>query len=134
MAKVFGILFAHSDLPKAYKGVLRSIWGKIPDFAFLSNTGLSAADMEKKLLKKVARIKDKDIIIFVDIIGSSCWQASLRIKERFKNIAVFSGFNLPLLVKFLQYRDKIDFPSLLSLLIKTGREAIKISGVPGDRT
>lgn len=125
MKKVYGIIFAHSDLPKAYEKALKSIFGKISNFAFLSNTGLSAIEMKRKLLKKIAKIKNKQIVVFVDTIGGSCWQACLPLKRRFENIAVLSGFNLPVLLKFLQYRDKTDFPSLLSLLTKAGKEAIK---------
>ncbi len=126
MKKVYGIIFAHSDLPKAYEKTLKSTFGKISNFAFLSNTGLSAIEMKRKLSKKISKIKNKNIVIFVDTIGGSCWQACLPLKDRFKNLAIVSGFNLPLLFKFLQYRDKVEFPTLLSRLVAAGKEAIKI--------
>ncbi|MEO0098444.1 MAG: hypothetical protein ABIK99_03725 [candidate division WOR-3 bacterium] len=126
MAKVYGIIFAHADLPQAYKKVLESIFGKVSDFAFLSNAGLSAAEMKRRLRSKLSRIKNEKVIIFVDVEGGSCSQVCLALKEDFKDIVVIAGLNLPILFKFLQYRDRVDFSTLLSRLLTAGKNGIKI--------
>ncbi len=124
--KVYAILLAHSDLPKAYKKTLKNLFGSPTDFAFLSHYGLSACEMTKRLEKRLAKIKNKNVILFVDIVGGSWWHVCCALKEKYKNIAIISGFNLPLLLKFLQYRDNTDFSSLVSIVARAAKEGIVV--------
>jgi len=123
--KVYGIIFAHADLPKAFQKTLKTFFGKLPNFAFITNSGLSAETLVRRLEKRLLRLGRRSVFLFVDMTGSSCWHICYPLKKKFKNIEIIAGFNLPMLVKFIQYREKVEPAELLSLIIAAGKETIK---------
>ncbi len=126
---VYGIILAQTGLDRGYQRALKNLFGKITKFSFFSNRNLSVPEMERLLLEKIGKVKEKEILVFTDIIGSSCWRACLSLlKEKVagKEIAVITGFNLPMLLRFLHYREKLKLSSLLSSLTEAGKEGIKV--------
>lgn len=120
-----GILVGHGELPQAMCQAAVSIVGREDGLIVLSNQGLSARQLEERLNQLVDENAEQDILVFVDLFGSSCANVSAKLKQRHPRIAVVCGVNLPMLVRFLCYRDRLGLSELFELVHRTGREEIK---------
>ena len=65
-------------------------------------------------------------MLFVDLVGGSCWRAALNIKKDRENIAVIAGINIPGLVSFSSNLDRMDWQELLEKVEQDAIKAIKI--------
>jgi mannose/fructose-specific phosphotransferase system component IIA len=65
------------------------------------------------------------VVVFADMFGSSCANAGLEVKRDRSRIAVLSGVNLAMVVRFLYHRHKKPFSELVPFLVDTGRSAVR---------
>ncbi|MBN2536933.1 hypothetical protein JXB37_01510 [candidate division WOR-3 bacterium] len=121
---VFGIVFGHGDLPRALADAAADIVGDRAGLVAVSNLGLDSGRMDDELAAAVAGHPGEDIIIFVDMAGSSCSRAGNRACAGRDDIATVTGVNLPMLVRFLAYRRRRPLAELIALMLRTGCEAI----------
>ena len=124
---LFGIVFGHGDLPRALAAAAADIVGDPSGLVPVSNLGLDSGRMDAELSAAIAAHPDEDIIIFVDMAGSSCSHAGSRACGERAGVATVTGVNLPMLVRFLAYRKRRPLDELVELMVHTGREGI----VPG---
>ncbi len=110
---VHGIIVGHAGLPEALLGAASAILGEIDGISTLSNSGLSAAELEERLGKLVKCQPAERFIIFVDMFGSSCSTASIKLQQRHREVAVVCGANLPMLIRFVGHRDRDSFDELV---------------------
>ena len=122
---VKGLLIGHGKFPETLLEVARSILGEITDFQIVSYEKCPPAELESKVRRVLKKLGKEEKIIFVDFYGSSGANVCNRIVEKDKKVAVICGVNLPMLIKFLRYRDRLKFNELVKLVKKTGQEAIK---------
>ena len=118
-----GLVIAHSDFGAALQNAVESISGDTDNIVHLSNTGLST-DRLTENIRSVCEKSDHDsVIIFVDVYGGSCWRASK--KARIPNAHIITGFNLPMLLSFINKRDSLPFDELAHTLEVDGKRGIK---------
>jgi mannose/fructose-specific phosphotransferase system component IIA len=72
----------------------------------------------------IAAHPDEDIIIFVDMAGSSCSRCGDRACTDRPGVDTITGVNLPMLIRFLAYRRRTPLPALVELMLRTGCESI----------
>ncbi len=108
-----GFVIAHRDISNAFAAVLDSISGQVTDIYFFSNEGLSTGDLAEAV-KNTAPDSVDGTIIFVDLYGGSCWRAAKQAKISKSNVV--SGFNLPMLLSFINKRKLYPFEELPAVL------------------
>lgn len=125
MKEIGTIILTHSQLSFAYQKILEKMFGVLENTVFLSNEGMSLEELKKKLEEEIKKLNKENIIIFVDLIQGSCGQVAYQLKKEKENIKLVCGFNLPSLIKFFTYKDKIPLEDLLKEVIISGKEGIK---------
>lgn len=121
---VFGIVFGHGSLPRALADAAAEIVGDPTGLVAVSNSGLDTGRMDAELATAIAAHPDEDLIIFVDMAGSSCSRSGDRACAGRPGLATITGVNLPMLIRFLAYRRRTPLPELVELMLRTGREGI----------
>ncbi|MGB8657141.1 MAG: hypothetical protein WCE90_05085 [Candidatus Zixiibacteriota bacterium] len=124
------IVLTHGDLCYGLKNTLEGIMGKQEGLSVLSNAGLGREELFSSLHQKISEEDGGDgVIIFVDMFGTSCWQAAqrARLEASAKKVrtAVIAGVNLPMLVKFFESRDSLSFDQLIPLIIQEGEKGVR---------
>jgi PTS system mannose-specific IIA component len=120
------VILTHGDLCFGLKNTLEGMMGKQEGFLVISNLGLGKDQLSSKLKKAITDERFKEgVVIFVDLFGSSCWQISKDIASQNKNVAVVTGVNLPMLVKFFGKRETLSFEKLVSLVKEEGEKGIR---------
>ncbi len=122
---ILGIIVGSGDLPQALQKAAESIVGSSQGLVVASIEDFLATGLDSGLDRLVKEHSDKDILIFVDLYGSSCSHASARIKRAHPEIQSICGVNLPMLVRFLQHRNRLSFSELVDLMLRTGLEEIR---------
>ena len=122
---VYGIIVGHVGLPRALLDAAAAITGQSDRMTVISNQGLSAEALDAELEQAIDACPEGDILVFVDMFGSSCATSSARIMRKRANVAVICGVNLPMLIRFLSYRDKREFSDLVRLVQETGPAEIR---------
>jgi PTS system mannose-specific IIA component len=120
------VILTHGDLCFGLKNTLEGMMGKQEGLLVISNLGLGKDQLSSKLKKAITDERFKEgVVIFVDLFGSSCWQISKDIASQNKNVAVVTGVNLPMLVKFFGKREALPFEKLVSLVKEEGEKGIR---------
>jgi PTS system mannose-specific IIA component len=120
------VIFTHGDLCFGLKDTLEEMMGKQEGLIAISNLGVGKDQISSKLRKAVNEDSSEEgVVIFVDLFGSSCWQISKVVASDDKNVAVLSGVNLPMLVKFFSKRKGLPFEKLVSLVKEGGERGIR---------
>jgi PTS system mannose-specific IIA component len=124
------ILLTHGDLCFGLKDTLEGIMGRQEGLEVISNVGLGKEELISAIEQKVDDRNCGDgMVIFVDMFGTSCWQTAKKVARKAKTgkakIAVVTGVNLPMLVKFFSLRDSLSVDQLLPLVKREGEKGIK---------
>jgi mannose/fructose-specific phosphotransferase system component IIA len=124
------IILTHGDLCFGLKDTLEGIMGKQEGFWVISNSELGKEELVSVLQQKVKQEATREgVIIFVDMFGTSCWQTAKKVAANMspdeRKIAVVTGVNLPMLVKFFSHRSSHPIGRLVPLVQKEGEKGIK---------
>lgn len=123
-APVHGVVIGHGDLPRALAHAAGSIVGDPAGLAVVSNTGETPAGMEAHVQDEITA-HPAGVVVFVDMYGSSCSTAGARACRHRDNVEVVYGVNLPMLIRFLSYRHRLDTRELAELMRTTGCESVR---------
>lgn len=116
-----GIIVGHRDIGASILKALESISGPVSDVCFCSNEGLSTRELASQIQECTGR-NDSPSIIFVDVLGGSCWRAAKMVQTPDSHI--ITGLNLPMLLAFISKRDTVPFEELPSVIINDGIRGI----------
>lgn len=121
---VEGIIVTHGNLAEELLTTARGIYGDFSHCRAISNAGKSTTSLYDDV---VTTLDDgSSCILFVDFIGGSCSHACLRLVTERPQTVLLSGVNLPMLLAFLNKRDKLSFADLPAAIVERGQAAIKI--------
>ena len=123
------VILTHGDLCFGLRDTLEGIMGKQEGLSVMSNLGLGREDLASALKKKIT---DEGFsggtVIFVDMFGTSCWQTAKKLasgsRENNRKVAVVTGVNLPMLVKFFASRESVPMKQLVALIKQEGEKGI----------
>ncbi len=87
--------------------------------------GEGESDLRSKLSTVLDMAEHGDVIVLSDIFGSSFSKGCVGLAKDERRVAVVTGVNLPMVLKVLTYRGRVDLPELVSLACKSGREGIR---------
>ena len=85
--------------------------------------GESALRNKLDAILKMSEIED--VIVLTDIFGSSFFKECIYLARNKGHVAVVTGVNLPMVLKVLTYRERVDITELVSLACKGGKEGIR---------
>ncbi|MHB9028017.1 MAG: PTS sugar transporter subunit IIA [Candidatus Latescibacterota bacterium] len=117
-----GIIVAHGNLGEAAMHALKGMYGEVERLESLSNEGLSTEELAEKIRVLSGAAGESGICLFVDAFGGSCWRAAKM--ARLPRSALVNGFNLPMLLSFVNKRNTVPFGELPSIMETDGKRAI----------
>ena len=113
MSNYLSFIITHGTLAKEINNVAQNfIKTDLPVYTY-SNAKDSIENIIEKIEQKVLQHKPDKIIIFVDLMGGSCWQAAMRVKKNQADIAILSGINIPALVSFASNYKRLSWDELI---------------------
>lgn|SRR5690554_3492530 len=121
---VTAILITHGLLGGELIRAAESILGKQEGLSALSNRDVSLESLGERVRAVVGTGEDP-VYLFVDLLGGSCCHAALLLAKRDARIRVIAGINLPMLLEFLHYRDRVGEAELEARILQRGRDGIR---------
>jgi mannose/fructose-specific phosphotransferase system component IIA len=122
---VYAVIAGQGDLPRALLESARAIVSDTDGVTALSNMECPICELKATLEQTIRGLPEGDVVVFVDMYGSSCANAGREIKQSNPHVAVISGTNLAMVVRFLYHRHKKPFAELVPFLVETGRTAVQ---------
>ncbi len=123
------LVMTHGEIGGELVRVVEMILGPIDGLTAVSNMGKSAADLQTEVEDWLAiGGGESGEIIFIDDYGGSCANASILACGEDSKRAVLSGVNLAMLLGYVTWRERDDYPELVAKLVQKGREAITLVG------
>ncbi len=123
------LLVTHANLGNALIETAELILeGSQEKIGFVSiNIQENPDSLRKKIKKGISKVKtDKGILILTDMFGGTPSNLSYSFLEE-GIVEVISGVNLPILLKAINSRKKMDMATLTSSLIETGKRSISLA-------
>ncbi len=123
------LLVTHANLGSALIETAELILeGSQENIGFVSiNIKENPDSLRKKIKKGISKVKtDKGILILTDMFGGTPSNLSYSFLEE-GIVEVISGVNLPILLKAINSRKKMDMATLTSSLIETGKRSISLA-------
>ena len=122
---VYAIITGQGGLPRALLEAASAIVPDVEGVSTLSNVECPVAELRNRLEQAIMSLPEGNVVVFADLLGSSCANAGAEVKRSHPHIAVLSGANLAMLVRFLYHRNKKPFVELIPFLVETGRTAVQ---------
>ena len=120
------VVAGHGDLASDIMATAERTLGKQEHLEAVSvRFGEAEDDLKNKLSTVLDMAEGNDVIVLSDIFGSSFCTGCVCLARDKGHVAVVTGVNLPMVLKVLTYRGRVDLPGLVSLACKSGREGIR---------
>jgi mannose/fructose-specific phosphotransferase system component IIA len=119
------IVIAHGDLAAGLVSAVEQITGRGELFIPLSNSGMSASEMEAKLRELLDRTGARSI--FTDLPAGSCNFVACRLLKERPELVVVTGVNLPTLLHFATH-DELPTRELADQAVQRGAPALRVIG------
>ncbi len=127
---MIGILVVtHANLGSTLIETVEFILGDNPDnlFSISINIQDDPDELRKKIKKGITKVKtDNGVIILTDMFGGTPSNLSYSFLEE-GQVEVISGVNLPILLKAVTARSKMDMDTLTSSLVEHGKKSISLA-------
>ncbi len=124
------LIVTHADLGNALIQAVEFILDtKIENILFISIDIKEHVDsLHKKIKQGIKKVRKQDcgVIIFTDMFGGTPSNLSYSfLKEG--SVEVISGVNLPILLKAINIRDKMDISEAAATLVEFGKKSISLA-------
>jgi PTS system mannose-specific IIA component len=123
---VLGIVVTHGSLGKELIRTAEEIVGPQEGIEFISNTGSSLQGLSDEVRGVITRHPGAKPYLFVDLLGGSCGFVCQELRRHSPGVVIFSGVNLPMILEFIHYRDRVDDAELRERLLTRGRDGIRV--------
>ncbi|WP_299978256.1 PTS fructose transporter subunit IIA [Desulfobacula sp.] len=123
------LLVTHANLGSTLIETVEFILGKSQDnlFSVSINIQEDPNSLRKKIKKGISKVKtDNGVIILTDMFGGTPSNLSYSFLEE-GQIEVISGVNLPILLKAVTARSKMDMDTLTLSLVEHGKKSISLA-------
>ena len=123
------LLVTHENLGSSLIETVEFILGELPEN--LSSVAINIQEdpdtLRKKIKKGISQVtSDNGIIILTDMFGGTPSNLSYSFLEE-GQVEVISGVNLPILLKAVTARSKMDFETLILSIVKHGKKSISLA-------
>jgi len=119
-------IISHGDLSDELYNVTQNLIPlKVPVLTY-SNKKIELEEIVRDIEKEIKKITPSHVLIFIDLMGGSCWHAAMRLKKNQANISIITGVNVPVLVSFATNFHRLDWTDLIEKIETDGKKAIKV--------
>ena len=125
------MIVTHGPLASALKETLKMFTGDVEDVHAVGLTETGVEEFKEKVNKALEECYEegKELLILVDLFGGTPFNISmLDIKNKYKNVEIIAGVNLPLVIEASLSRG-----SNLSDVIETLKESAKCAVMSPER-
>jgi mannose/fructose-specific phosphotransferase system component IIA len=120
------LLVTHGDLGDELLNTAELVVGPQDGARVLSNRELSSESLADAIRTELAAYGSDQAVIFVDVAGGSCLCACRITEEQRDRFRVISGVNLPMVLEFFHYRNRLPFKELVDRVAARGKAGIQV--------
>jgi len=123
------LLVTHANLGSTLIETLEFILGKSQDNLSCVSIDIKEdpGSLRKKIKKGISKVRtDKGVIILTDMFGGTPSNLSYSFLEE-GQVEVISGVNLPIILKAVTARSKMDMEKLTTSLVEHGKKSISLA-------
>jgi PTS system mannose-specific IIA component len=123
------LVVTHANLASTLIETLEFIMGKEQDNLLPISIDIKEDpdNLRKKIKQGISKVmKDNGVLIFTDMFGGTPSNLAYSFLEEGK-VEVISGVNLPLLLKAVTARKKMDMETLTTSLVEHGKRSISLA-------
>lgn len=128
---VGAIVVGHGQFAQGLLSALEQIVGPVECLDAFSTQGKARAEIESLVRDARRRLGDMPLLVFTDLQGGCSTTVCGSLLRSEPDVGIICGVNLPLLVRYVQYREKTSLPELYRRLVEAGVEGIKGLKQPG---
>jgi len=122
---VTGALVTHGGFGDALLRTVEGFLGPQSHLVAVSNAGLTTDGLREAIRGAVADLDDaEELYLFTDLGGGSCAGACTRLVATRPGTVCLAGVNLPMLLEFCHYRERLGGEELLERVMRKGRDGI----------
>ncbi len=114
MGSYLSCIITHGSLACSLKEVSENLGVPSKELMCFSNQETDLESIEASIQKLITQNKPQNIILFVDLMGGSCWVSANRIKHNQANVTIISGVNVPMLVSFFVNVKRLPWSELMA--------------------
>jgi len=122
--RVPALLVGHAAFAASMLEVAEAIHGPVGDIPCLSNRNLGTDALAESIAGAVADL-GLPAVLLVDVPGGSCFNAARRAMRGREGAHIVAGVNLPLLLDFLNMRDRLPAAELVEHILDRGRRGMR---------
>jgi N-acetylgalactosamine PTS system EIIA component len=123
--QVRALVAGHGDFASGLLSAVGQITGRADAFVALSNSDMSAADVERAMREEVdARAIE---VIFTDLPAGSCTMAARRLQRERPGVVLVTGTNLATLLDFVFHTD-VPAGQAAQHAAEKGRASLVVTG------
>ena len=113
MQNYLSCIITHGSLASSLKAVAGKLVSIPTELFCYSNQESSLDVIEESIHTLIAEKKPDKILLFVDLMGGSCWISANRIKRQDENITVISGVSVPMLISYFINYERLQWNELI---------------------
>lgn len=123
---VLNIVITHGSLAASIQAVVARLVSTAPEFHCFSNQEKSFEEIEAQILELIKKTKPQRIMIFVDLMGGSCWMSASKLKHQLPEISFAAGVNVPMLVSYCINLDRLPWEELLLKIAEDAKKGVLV--------
>jgi PTS system sorbose-specific IIA component len=118
------IVITHKELGRAFLDVIQNIAGHTEALDFISNENLDINGLITAIQKRMDITADATFYLLVELKGGSPYLAARKIAMQNRNVYVFSGLNLPMILSFIMKKDMFSAAELAEVMIRDAHRGV----------
>ena len=126
MDSILNIIITHGRLAHALQKVISNLISPAPVFHCFSNQESSFETIESEILGLIESEQPSHAIIFVDLMGGSCWLSANRIRQQANMVSFATGVNVPMLVSYCMNYQRLPWDELMMKIEEDAKKGVLI--------
>lgn len=123
------ILASHGNLAQGMKQTLQMIIGEVDNLYAFSAFREDERSMKEQVQQLIELHRDKDIYILTDILGGSVNTEMIQLLDKYPEIHLLSGMNLPLVLLLASQSKKITEEQINNFITESQSALINCSKI-----
>jgi len=117
-------LITHGNLACSLKEVSEKLIKPAADIHCFSNQEIALEEIESHIKGLIREMQPQRIIVFVDLVGGSCWFSANRLKHEFPQLVIVGGVNVPMLVSFHMNLQRLSWETLMEKIVADAKKGV----------
>jgi PTS system N-acetylgalactosamine-specific IIA component len=128
---VCALIIGHGQFAQGLVSALEQIVGPVELVRAASSQGKARNEIEAMVHEARQAFGGQPLLVFTDLQGGCSSTVCGSLLRAETDVGIIGGANLPMLVKYVQYREQFALPKLHDRLLAAGVEGIKGLKQPG---